>query len=308
MKKNILGKTGLEVSRLGIGLSEIGFNFTSNDFSTAEKVLNVALDEGINFLDTAACYDISEETIGSAVSYRRNDYILATKAGHYLPRGEGEDWTYELVTKSIERSLIRLKTDYLDLVQLHSCDISVLEKGEVIRSLLDAKATGKVRFIGYSGDNENAVWAVTRGLFDTLQTSFSIVDQSARINIFPEVVNRGIGLIIKRPIGNGVWGRRSDPRPYEKIPDYTKEYFKRAQLMIEQYDKKLQTGGNGVELALRFTLSHKIVNVAIVGSQRPDHVISNAKFVTGLSENKTEDLELIYGIWDQVNDNWKQLG
>ena len=178
----------------------------------------------------------------------------------------------------------------------------------MIRSLLDAKAAGKVRFIGYSGDNENAVWAVTSGLFDTLQTSFSIVDQSARINIFPEVLNRGIGLIIKRPIGNGVWGRKSDPRPYEKIPDYTKEYFKRAQLMIDQSDKKLQAGGNGVELALCFTLSHKIVNVAIVGSQRPDHVISNAKFVTRLSEDKTEDLELLYGIWDQVNDNWKQLG
>ncbi|MDP7612348.1 MAG: aldo/keto reductase, partial [Dehalococcoidia bacterium] len=144
MKKNMLGKTGLEVSRLGIGLSEIGFNFTSNDFSMAEKVLNVALDEGINFLDTAACYGISEETIGLAVAHRRSDYVLATKAGHYLPRGEGEDWTYELITKSIERSLLRLKTDYLDLVQLHSCDTSVLEKGEVIRSLLDAKAAGKV--------------------------------------------------------------------------------------------------------------------------------------------------------------------
>ena len=62
-------------------------------FSTAEKVLNVALDEGINFLDTAACYGISEETIGLAVAHRRSDYVLATKAGHYLPRGEGEDYS-----------------------------------------------------------------------------------------------------------------------------------------------------------------------------------------------------------------------
>ena len=308
MKKNMLGKTGLEVSRLGIGLSEIGFNFTSNDFSTAEKVLNVALDADINFLDTAACYGISEETIGSAVSHRRSDYVLATKAGHYLPRGEGEDWTYELITKSIERSLIRLKTDYLDLVQLHSCDTSVLEKGEVIRSLLDAKAAGKVRFIGYSGDNENAAWAVTSGLFDTLQTSFSIVDQSARENIFPEVLNRGIGLIIKRPLGNGVWGRGSDPSPYEHIPDYTKEYFKRGQLMIEASGKKIQTRESGVELALSFTLSHKVINVAIVGSQRPDHVVSNAKFIADFIERKTEDLELIYKLWDQVNHDWKQLG
>ena len=145
-------------------------------------------------------------------------------------------------------------------------------------------------------------------MFDTLQTSFSIVDQSARENIFPEVLNRGIGLIIKRPLGNGVWGRGSDPSPYEHIPDYTKEYFKRGQLMIEASGKKIQTRESGVELALSFTLSHKVINVAIVGSQRPDHVVSNAKFIADFSERKTEDLELIYKLWDQVNHDWKQLG
>ena len=112
MKKNMLGKTGLEVSRLGIGLSEIGFNFTSNDFSTAEKVLNVALDEGINFLDTAACYGISEETIGLAVAHRRSDYVLANKAGHYLPKGEGEDWTYELITNTSATSFSKPHSNF----------------------------------------------------------------------------------------------------------------------------------------------------------------------------------------------------
>lgn len=78
--------------------------------------------------------------------------------------------------------------------------------------------------------------------------------------------------------------------------------------MIEASDKKIQTGGNGVELALRFTLSHKVINVAIVGSQRPDHVVANAKFMTEFAEHESEDLELLYGIWDKVNHDWKQLG
>ena len=156
MEQVPFGKTGLNVSKLGIGLSEIGFNLTMGDTAQADNVINSALDAGINFLDTAACYDISEEMIGATVAARRDEFVLVTKAGHYLPRGDGEDWTAELITSSIERSLQRMKTDHVEVVQLHSCTVEVLEKGDVIRALQDAKAAGKTRFIGYSGDNENA--------------------------------------------------------------------------------------------------------------------------------------------------------
>ena len=106
METKVLGKTGLEITRLGIGLSEIGSILSSEDEKTATEVLNGALDNGVTFLDTSACYGLSEEFIGRAISTRRHEYILASKAGHYLPRGEGEDWTYDLVRKSIERSLL----------------------------------------------------------------------------------------------------------------------------------------------------------------------------------------------------------
>ena len=174
-----LGKTGLEVSRLGVGLAEIGYELSRAEVDQAGEVLNAALDSGINFLDTAACYSISEELIGKTVSHRRDEFVLATKAGHVTDGYSGEAWSYQTVADSVDRSLKRLNTDHLDLVQLHSCGIDVLEQGDCIRALQDAKAAGKLRHVCYSGDNEDAHWAVDSGLFDTLQTSFNLTEQAA---------------------------------------------------------------------------------------------------------------------------------
>ena len=261
----------------------------------------------MNFLDTAACYGISEELLGIVASERRNEFVLATKAGHFLPRGEGEDWTYDLVTSSIDRSLELMKTDHVDLVQLHSCVIEVLERGDVIRALQDARAAGKTRFIGYSGDNENAKWAVTSGLFDTLQTSFNLVDQSARTNLFADVGEKEIGLIIKRPIGNAVWGAPSDPEPYDHLADYTAEYYRRAGVMAAD-GPLADDPEDRIRLALGFTFAHPEVDVTIVGTQRPHHMKSNIEMVSepmNVSEATVSDL---HSRWEKHSDGWVQRG
>ena len=308
MERTTLGKTGLEISRLGIGLSEIGFILSADDAKTAADVLNSALDNGINFLDTAACYGLSEEFIGRAIAGRRDEYVLASKAGHYMPRGEGEDWTYDLITESIERSLTLMKTDHLDLIQLHSCSVEVMEKGDVIRAIQDAKQAGKALHIGYSGDNENARWAVDSGLFETLQTSFSLVDQDARTNLFPGVVKQGMGLIIKRPIGNAVWGRATDPNPYHHMPSsYTEEYFRRAGVMAKSGAVQ-DAPDSAIELAMGFTLGRSEVSTAIVGTLNPSHLASNIEMTSdgfAISEAAIADLERRY---DEVGGDWEQRG
>ena len=268
METRRLGKTGLEVGRLGIGLSEIGSNLELTDTDQVRGVIFQALDAGVNFLDTAACYGISEEILGIVASERRDEFFLATKAGHFLPRDEGEDWTFDLVTSSIDRSLERMKTDHVDLVQLHSCTVEILERGDVIRALQDARAAGKTRYIGYSGDKENAKWAVTSGLFDTLQTSFNLVDQSARTDLFADVEARDMGLIIKRPIANAVWGAADEPEPYGSQSQYVSEYFRQAREM-EAEGPLVGDPGDRIRLALGFTFAHPEVDVAIVGTQRP---------------------------------------
>jgi aryl-alcohol dehydrogenase-like predicted oxidoreductase len=302
-----LGKTGLEVSKLGIGLSETGFNLSAEDEAQATEVINSALDQGINFLDTAACYDLSEEQLGNAVSHRRNEFILATKAGHYLPRGDGEDWTAELIASSIDRSLKRMKTDHVDILQLHSCSVEILERGEVIDALQKTRDAGKTRFIGYSGDNENAEWAVESGIFDTLQTSFNLVDQKARTRLFPKAEQQGMGIIIKRPIGNAVWAANADPKPYQHLPEYTVEYFRRASVMRAvgplpgEPDDRILT-------ALGFLFAHDEVDVAIVGTQRRHHLESNVQLVSSQLPISSEAVEELHKRYDELADGWEQRG
>jgi aryl-alcohol dehydrogenase-like predicted oxidoreductase len=307
METTTLGKTGLEVSRLGIGLSEIGYILTRGDEEQAARVLNSALDAGINFLDTAACYGISEELVGKTVSHRRSEFLLATKAGHYVPRGQGEDWTYEVVANSIDRSLRLMNTDYLDLVQLHSCGIDVLERGDVTRALEDARAAGKTRFIGYSGDNDNAEWAVDNGQFDTLQTSFNLVDQGARRKILPAAEAKDMGIIIKRPIANAVWGAAQDPRPYAHLPEYTAEYYRRAG-MLRTEGPLPEEPEDRILLAMGFAFGHPEVDVAIIGTKQPEHMLANIELVANRMTIAPEAVEALHDRYDRLEEDWEQCG
>ena len=294
-----LGQTDLEVSRLGIGLAEIGFELTHASEEQAARVLNAALDGGINFLDTAACYGISEELIGRTVADRRDEYVLATKAGHGVA-GE-EDWTAETVTQSIERSLRRMKTDRLDLVQLHSCGVDVLERGEVIEALLEAQGAGKTRYVGYSGDNEAAEWAVESGHFDTLQTSINLVDQKALMGLVSRVEERGMGLIAKRPIANASWGA------VESRSSYHDEYHQRAKQMLE-IGPIPEAPDDPILLALGFVMAHDAVDTAIVGTKNPDHVRKNIHWVEHALPISEKAVETLHRRFQELGQNWRQMG
>lgn len=202
METRQFGQTDMHVSVLGFGGSEIGYEGASQN--AVEQLLNSALDAGLNVIDTAECYENSEELIGSAVSQRRADYYLFTKCGH--PRGIGsEDWSSDSIVESIARSLRRLRTDCVDLVQLHSCSEAVLRKGEAIAALQTARERGYTRYVGYSGDSVAAKYAVECGAFDSLQTSINIADQEAIELTIPLAQTRRMGVIAKRPLANAAW-------------------------------------------------------------------------------------------------------
>jgi len=192
-----------------------------------------------------------------------------------------------------------MKTDYLDLVQLHSCGPNVLEQGEAVDALTRAKAAGKTRFVGYSGDNEEALWAVNSGLFDTLQTSFSVADQRARSKLFAGAKANGMGIIIKRPIANGVWGAESNPSQYGQ------EYFRRAQLMAKPGPLP-GSPEDRIMLALGFVLSHP-VDTAIVGTRNLEHLRSNIQLLASdinLPQNAVYELVRRFEVMD---DGWVHL-
>ncbi|NBD22325.1 aldo/keto reductase [Paenibacillus glycinis] len=269
MEKRSYGNTGMNVSILGFGGAEIGFEGTTPE--QADRLLGSALDAGLNVIDTAECYAISEELIGRSASHRRDDYYLFTKCGH-ASGFDQPDWDIAMLEASIDRSLKRLRTDYVDVVHLHGCSEALLRQGDVIDVLKRAKEKGKTRFIGYSGDHKAAQYAVQCGAFDSLETSVNIADQEAVTLTIPEAQARGMGVVAKRPIANAAWKTGSKP-----LSGYHHTYWERLQAL--DYDF-LSTGlSESIGTALRFTLSIPGVHAAIVGTANPDRWHENARLL-----------------------------
>jgi aryl-alcohol dehydrogenase-like predicted oxidoreductase len=295
MEKRRLGKTDMEVSVLGFGGAEIGFQDAS--LETVEALLKSALDAGLNVIDTAECYRGSEELIGQTVSHRRNDFYLFTKCGHPNGAESGANWSADSILKSIERSLQRLKTDHVDIVQLHSCAESELRKGEAISALQTARERGHTRYIGYSGDGRAAHYAVECGAFDTLQTSLNIADQEAIDLTLPLAREKQVGVIAKRPIANAAWKTGHKP-----IEPYHHEYWQRLNKLNYEFLDHVDQGANldpTVSVALRFTLTVPGVHTAIVGTRNPDRWESNANLLKAgpLPEN---EFRAIRDRWEDV--------
>ncbi len=290
MEKRQLGKTDMQVSVLGFGGAEIGFEGATEE--TVERLLKSALDAGLNVIDTGECYEGSEELIGKTVSDCRADYYLFTKCGH--PRGTGsEDWSPSSLLESIERSLRRLRTERLDLIQLHSCSEAVLRKGDAIAALQTAREKGYARYIGYSGDSVAARYAVECGAFDTLQTSINIADQEAIELTLPLAREKQMGVIAKRPIANAAWKENHKP-----IDSYHHAYWDRLKKLNYDFVRHLPLE-ESIGHALRFTLSVAGVHTAIVGTTKPERWLENAKLVEAglLSE---ADFATIRDRWEEI--------
>ena len=289
MERRRLGGTDMDVSPLGFGGSEIGYESVS--LATVSRLLNAALDAGLNVIDTAECYVDSEALIGAAVRGRRREVFLFTKCGH--PRGFGAgDWRPTSLLQSIERSLERLRTEAVDLVQLHSCDEAELRRGDAIAALETARARGMTRYIGYSGDGAAARYAVESGRFDTLQISVSIADQEALEDALPLARRRGLGVIAKRPLANAAW--RTGKKPSS---GYHHEYWRRLRQL--DYDFLRVPLSESIATALRFTLSVHGVHTAIVGTTNPERWQQNAALL-GQGPLPKREIDAIRRRWREV--------
>ncbi|MBI2215672.1 MAG: aldo/keto reductase [Candidatus Rokubacteria bacterium] len=291
MERRRLGRTDMTVSVLGFGGSEIGYQQVSA--RTVTRLLGSALDAGLNVIDTAECYADSETLIGRAVGARRRDVYLFTKCGH-AGGWSRPDWRPPLLLASIERSLRRLATDHLDLVQLHSCSLAELRKGDVIAALERARERGWTRYIGYSGDAEAARYAVECGRFDTLQTSVSIADQDAVARTLPLARARRMGVIAKRPLANVAWTYARKP-----AEPYYQTYWSRLRRL--DYDFLKDEPGDAVGTALRFTLGIPGIHTAIVGTTKPERWQENAALLAAGPLPRAE-LARIRARWHEVAD------
>jgi aryl-alcohol dehydrogenase-like predicted oxidoreductase len=255
------GKTGLEVTRIALGGYPFGgLNrargwdpFTREGRATAISTVHAALDAGINYIDTAPSYGDgnSEGIVGEAVERRRAECFLATKVGY---RGlSAED-----VTRSVEASLARLRTDRIDVIQFHGGTYSQEEVDHILTGgLLDAleelRETGRVRFIGFTVEEPwTARPLIASGRFDVMQVRYNLIYQSAAHHVLNEAQQADMGVAVMRPMTSGI---------FQRLASYLAPEWQEARDLYE--------------VALKFVLSDSRVHVANVGMRWPGEVKKN---------------------------------
>lgn len=268
MEQRRLGRTGLQVSVLGFGAWEIGWT-SVEEGDEVGPLLNHALDNGINFVDSSAAYRWSEELIARHIGHRRHEFIFATKCGSgRVLQADGEwvqtlDYSAAAIAPQIDRSLQRLKTDYIDIMQLHSPSYDDLVNGDGIEGLKKAQQQGKVRFVSLSADDDAALRAVEMGEFDTLQITCNILDQEPG-KIIAAAREKDMGIIVKSPIANAIY---EAPRPEADTGPWDLAQRRLSPDVIGDLPR--------VEASLRWLLNNADVHTAIVGTTNLAHLQAN---------------------------------
>jgi aryl-alcohol dehydrogenase-like predicted oxidoreductase len=276
MDYRTFGRTGLKVSRIAFGAGPIGYLGSSAE--RVGQVLNLLLDRGVNLIDTAAAYLGSEELIAKAVGHRRDDFLVVSKCGRRVEGVGGEEWSAQLVAETVDRSLRRLGTDHLDVMLLHSCDLEVLRRGEALAALVRAREAGKIRFAGYSGDNEAATFAAGLPEVDVLMCSASFCDQANLEGALPAAARTGTAVMAKRSVANGAWKPAEAQQGLYR--DYAKPYQDRFRAMaVDPRELGFSGPDAWMEIALRFTLALPGVHTLSIGTTSPANAEANLRLL-----------------------------
>jgi aryl-alcohol dehydrogenase-like predicted oxidoreductase len=251
--RRALGTTGLEANVLGLGAGPLGD--PRHDERAMTRLIHEAIELGIELVDTAPSYGLSEERLGRALIGRRERVIVSTKVGYGVP-GEA-DWTGRCIERGIDLARERMRVDVIDVVHLHSCDATTLRRADVRDALLAARAAGKVCHLGYSGDGDALAEARAWSEASVFQTSFNLVDQRAREGA------DGRGWLGKRTLMNAAFSRHG-----ELSPDVA-EYRRRWQ----QADWPDEVRRDPVGTALRFA-AFGGPDVVLLGTARVENLRS----------------------------------
>jgi aryl-alcohol dehydrogenase-like predicted oxidoreductase len=277
-----LGHTGTDVAILGYGAMELrgAPRGPAVDDAQAEQVLNAVLDGGINLIDTSPDYGRSEELIGRYVGHRRDEYFLASKCGCLLdPPADAtppfaHDYRPENIRAGIERSLRRLDTDRLDLLQVHmSPSRAQMEADDTVATLIALRDEGKTRFIGMSGILPHLADHLAMGVFDVFQIPYSVV-QREHEDLITKAAAAGAGTLIR---GGAARGAPAEDKGWKQGPLGLPQGEGQRRWESSGLDDLLGDMGR-LEFVLRFTLSHPGLSSTIVGTSSPEHLRANLAF------------------------------
>lgn len=266
-----LGRTGLSVTQLGYGAMEVRGNriWRGRPCSDeqASTILNAVVDAGINFIDTSNDYGLSELYIGRHLARRRDEYFLATKCGcHVQWAGDHDEtphlWTRENILRNIGDSLLKMRTDYVDLLQFHNIDVESCERGNLVAVLQELKAAGAIRFLGASSVSPHLATFIDWGVFDVFQIPYSALERRHE-NLITRAAEKGAGIIIRGGVAKG--------EPGAGLGNNDRwQTFEKAGL-----DELREAGESRTAFLLRFTLSHPHCHTTIVGTLSPQHLHEN---------------------------------
>lgn len=275
----MLGRTNLKVSRLGLGTAEIGFAYgiglrTLPSEDEAVKLLKKAVNLGINYFDTAYFYGLAEERIGKSGIAKKDGIVIATKCGQFLEKGEdprGKELEKRL-REQIEASLKNLKVDSVSVLMLHGGSEEQIKRGELVHILKKFQTEGKAGFLGISTRGEEApLAAIESGVFDVVQTAYSILDQRMAKRVLFLALKKNIGIVNRSVLLKG-----SLTGLVSKLPKGL-EMLQRNSGKAKKIAEEL--GCDLPELAIRFTLSEPSISTSLIGTNKIENLEKSCRAI-----------------------------
>ncbi|CCH53066.1 aldo/keto reductase [Fibrisoma limi BUZ 3] len=291
MEYRRLGKTDMDVSILGFGASPLGNVFDITDEQDAIRAVHSALDHGINFFDVAPFYGdtLAEKRLGKALLNKRKDVLLATKCCRYA--NGVFDFSYQRVMTSIDESLERLQTDYVDLYQVHDIEFGDREQvlNEAIPAALEVKKQGKARYVGFSGLPVRYLAQIARVVeVDTVLSwgHYTLLDDEINDELVPLSQQKGFGLLNAAPLMQRILSDAPVP-PWQNSPQPVKDIQPKLLQLCGEYGVALS------DVAIRFALEHPAIATTIIGMNTQRQVEQNVRVL---------DFRIPDGLLDRIDE------
>lgn len=318
MKYRRLGKTDLNISEISLGTWQVGGKWGSGfDHDNADQILNLAIDEGVNFIDTADVYEAgeSEKAVGRIVKNRTEEIFVATKCGRQINPHVNEGYTESALRKYVEDSLQRLGLETIDLIQLHCPPTEVYYRPEIFGLFETMKTEGKIRHLGVSVEKiEQAIKAIEFDNVTTVQIIFNMFRQRPKDYFYQRAKEKDVGVIVRVPLASGLLtGKYSVDTQFGKgdhrFGNRNGELFDKGETFagipyetglqaVEELKQIFPNSENLARHALRWVLDHEEVSCVIPGASRPEQVTQNNQAMTDETLSSEQMIE-INRIYDQ---------
>jgi len=318
MKYRLLGKTGLKVSEISLGTWQVGGGWGGSfDEKAAAKILNTAIDQGVNFLDTADVYDDgqSEAAVGKLLKERAEEIFVATKCGRQITPHVNEGYQVGILRKYVEASLKNMKLESLDLIQLHCPPTEVFDREEIFELFDRLKDEGKIKNMGVSVEKvEEAKMALKYPNVTTVQIIFNMFRQKPMEEFFPLAKEHNIGIIARVPLASGLLSGKMSPNrdfdkndhrffnrkgeAFDKGETFSGVDFERGLEAVEELKEVFKGDEILASWALRWILMYGEVSTIIPGASNTGQVISNVR-AGSLPEISAEQMGKVKAIYDQ---------